>query len=205
MFDFLFSQYKDYSTLFLVLEIVAVAFGIISVFYAKKNNILVFPTGIISTAIFIYLLYNWELLGDMLVNIYYTVFSIYGWFAWSKNKNGDALQVSSLTKKDYVFTVSLFTISIIIVALLYTYCNKFTSVVAYLDTFTTALFAVGMGLMARRKIENWLVWIVANLISVPLYFYKGYTFTSLQYLIFTIIALYGYLEWRTILQHQIKK
>ncbi len=205
MFDFLFSQYKNYSTLFLVLEIVAVAFGIISVFYAKKNNILVFPTGIISTAIFIYLLYNWELLGDMLVNIYYTIFSIYGWFAWSKNKNSDALQVSSLTKKDYVFTVSLFTISIIIVALLYTYYNKFTSVVAYLDTFTTALFAVGMGLMARRKIENWLVWIVANLISVPLYFYKGYTFTSLQYLIFTIIALYGYLEWRTILQHQIKK
>lgn len=205
MFDSLFSQYKDYSTLFLVLEIVAVIFGIISVFYAKKNNILVFPTGIISTAIFIYLLYNWELLGDMLVNIYYTIFSIYGWFAWSKNKNSDALQVSSLTKKDYVFTVSLFTISIIIVALLYTYYNKFTSVVAYLDTFTTALFAVGMGLMARRKIENWLVWIVANLISVPLYFYKGYTFTSLQYLIFTIIALYGYLEWRTILQHQIKK
>ena len=144
MFDFLFSQYKEYSTLFLILEIIAVTFGIISVFYAKKNNILVFPIGIISTVIFIYLLYNWQLLGDMLINIYYTFFSIYGWVVWSKNTKGDTLQISSLNKKDFVFTIGLFAISIIIVALLYTYYNKFTSVIAYIDTFTTALFAVGV-------------------------------------------------------------
>ena len=80
IFDFLFEQYLGYDTCDIVLEIVAVIFGFLSVWYSKQNNILVFPTGMISTIIFVYLLLKWELLGDMMINAYYFVMSIYGWY-----------------------------------------------------------------------------------------------------------------------------
>ena len=82
------------------------------------------------------------------------------------------------------------------VFVVYQIFEMWTSWVAYVDTFTTALFFVGMWLMAKRKIENWIFWIIADIISVPLYFYKGFTFTSLQYLSFTILAIFGFLAWK---------
>ena len=85
---------------------------------------------------------------------------------------------------------------------LYRTFDRWTSWTAYVDTFTTAIFFVGMWLMARRKIEHWLFWIVGDLISIPLYFYKGLTVTSFQYIIFTIIALQGYRAWKQELSHQ---
>ena len=84
IFDFLFSQYTEYATTDIVLEIVAVVFGFLSVWFSKQNNILVFPTGMISTIIFVYLLLKWELLGDMMINAYYFAMSVYGWFIWTR-------------------------------------------------------------------------------------------------------------------------
>lgn len=200
MIDFFFSQYKTYSSLDIVLELIAVFFGLISVLYSKKNNILVFPTGIISTGIFIYLLWKWELLGDMTINFYYTIMSIYGWYHWSRKKNGQTefpiSWMNSLEKKSAIF---LFIITVIFIIFIYNFFDKFTSWTAYVDTFTTGLFFVGMWLMAKRKIENWIFWIVGDIVSIPLYFYKGYTVTAIQYLVFTIIAFYGYKEWKKIL------
>ncbi len=82
MLDLLFAQYKGYSFFFIILEITAVVFGIISVLFARKNNILVYPTGLISTLIFIYILYNFKLYGEFIINIYYSVMSILGWYLW---------------------------------------------------------------------------------------------------------------------------
>ena len=200
MIDFLFSQYDGYSTLHIFLEITGVIFGLMSVWYAKKDNILVFPTGIISTTIFIYLLWEWKLLGDFTINIYYSIMSVYGWYHWSRKKEGETeFPIAHISKNEKAWAVGIFVLTTIVVVMIYTFFDKFTSWTAYVDTFTTGLFFVGMWLMAKRKIEHWVLWIVGDIISVPLYFYKGYTFTSLQYFIFTIIAFYGYIEWKKIL------
>jgi nicotinamide mononucleotide transporter len=195
--DFLFGQYKGYSTTDTTLEIIAVIFGFLSVLFSKNNKIWVFPTGMISTSIFVYLLLKWELLGDMMINGYYFIMSIYGWYVWTRKVDETHVtQISTTTKKEKKAAVIIFLATLVFVYLVYIYFDKWTSWVAYVDTFTTAIFFVGMWLMAKRKLENWIFWIVGDFISIPLYFYKGFTFTSFQYLGFTFIAIFGYLAWK---------
>ena len=197
MIDFLFSQYEDYSRVQIILEVIAVLFGLVSVWFAKKNNILVYPTGIVNTVIYIYLLYKWELIGDLLINIYYTTMSIYGWWLWSQKKENQVeYPIANVSKKEIGLGIVIFILTMLFVVLVYHFFNKFTSWTAYVDTFTTGVFFVGMWLMAKRKIENWMLWIIGDIVSIPLYFSKGYTFTSLQYVIFTVIAIYAYKEWK---------
>ena len=197
IFEFLFDQYKTYSTLDITLEIVAVIFGFLSVWFSKQNKIWVFPAGMISTLIFVYLLFKWELLGDMLINGYYFIMSIYGWYIWTRKVDKTHVnQISTTTFKEKKISIVLFTAALLFVFIIYQKFDKWTSWVAYIDTITTAIFFVGMWLMAKRKIENWIFWIVGDLISVPLYLYKGFTFTSFQYFGFTFIAIFGYLAWK---------
>jgi nicotinamide mononucleotide transporter len=197
LFDFLFSQYSGYNTLDIVLELVAGAFTIASVVYSKKNNVLVFPTGMICTAIFVYLLLKWGLLGDMIINGYYFIMSIYGWHLWTRKKDGKTvIPISKTTKKQHLISLGIFIITFVFVFIVYAAFDKFNHWSAYLDTVTTALFFVAMWLMAKRKIENWIYWIIGDIITVPLYFYKGLTFSSILYFVLTIIAIYGYLAWK---------
>ena len=197
IFNLLFGQYKTYSTLDITLEIIAVIFGFLSVWFSKQNKIWVFPTGMVSTLIFVYLLLKWALLGDLMINAYYFIMSVYGWYIWTRKVDATQVtQISTTTAKEKKLAVVIFLATLIFVYLVYNYNEKWTSWVAYVDTFTTAVFFVGMWLMAKRKIENWLFWIVGDLISVPLYLYKGFTFTSFQYFGFTFIAIFGYLAWK---------
>mgnify|MGYP000111746139 FL=1 len=197
IFEFLFDQYKTYSTLDITLEIVAVIFGFLSVWFSKQNKIWVFPAGMISTLIFVYLLFKWELLGDMLINGYYFIMSIYGWYIWTRKVDKTHVnQISTTTFKEKKISIVLFIAALLFVFIIYQKFDKWTSWVAYIDTITTAIFFVGMWLMAKRKIENWIFWIIGDLISVPLYLYKGFTFTSFQYFGFTFIAIFGYLAWK---------
>lgn len=199
LFELLFGQYSAYQSIDIGLEITAVVFGFLSVWYAKKNHIWVFPTGLISTSIFVYLLWKWVLLGDMMINAYYFVMSVYGWYVWTRKTNDQATPISQTNTKEKRTSFVVFIITLVFVYIVYQSAGKWTSWTAYVDTVTTAIFFVGMWLMARRKIENWIFWIVGDIISVPLYFHKGLTFTSLQYLIFTIIAIYGFLAWKHVL------
>jgi len=197
IFDFLFSQYAEYATLDIVLELVASVFTIASVWYSKKNNILVFPTGMVCTAIFVYLLLKWSLLGDMMINAYYFVMSIYGWYIWTKKDDKKKeTAVTRTSPKEHRLSVLIFLASAIFVYIVYITFDKIESWVSYVDMFTTGIFFVGMWLMAKRKIENWIYWIMGNIITVPLYFYKGLTFSSILYFALTIIAIYGYLAWK---------
>ena len=196
-FDFLFGQYASYNPIDVWLEIIAVIFGFLSVWYSKQNKIWVFPTGMISTAIFVYLLLKWELLGDMMINGYYFIMSVYGWYIWTRKVDATHVTpISRTTPKEKKLSVLIFIATLFFVYAVYTSFDKWTSWTAYVDTVTTAVFFVGMWLMAKRKIENWVYWIIGDIISVPLYFYKGFTFTSFQYLIFTFIAIAGYLAWK---------
>lgn len=197
IFDFFFAQYQGYSTSDIALEICAVIFGFLSVWYSKQNKIWVFPSGMISTAIFVYLLLKWELLGDMMINGYYFIMSLYGWYVWTRKVDDTHVtQITKTTPKEKKLAISIFIATLIFVYFVYQAFDKWINWVAYIDTVTTAVFFVGMWLMAKRKIENWLFWIVGNLISIPLYFYKGFTFTSFQYFGFTFIAIFGYFAWK---------
>ena len=197
--NFLFQQYGSYSQLDIGLEIFAVFFGFLSVWFSKNNNVLVFPTGLINTSIFVYLLFKWELLGDMIINAYYFVVSIYGWYYWTrKNSNNDFTPISRVNYNDKKIILVISILSAIFVSLMYTVFNKWSGLVSYIDILTTSIFFAGMWLMARRKIESWIFWIIGDIISTPLYLYKGLTFTSFQYFIFTFIAIAGYYKWKSI-------
>ena len=197
IFDWVFAQYQGTPAFLIIFEMIGVVFGFLSVWYAKKENILVFPTGIISTGIFVYILWVYGLLGDMLINAYYFSMSIIGWYLWTRKVDADHfIPITKTNWKEKKWSVFLFISAIIFVFLVYTFFDKFNSWTAYVDTLTTAIFFVGMWLMAKKKLENWVYWIIGDVISVPLYLYKGLIFTSLQYLLFTIIAIYGYMAWK---------
>ena len=202
--DQLFYQYSQYSNTDISLEIIAVFFGFLSVWFSKNNNILVFPTGMINTSIFVYLLLKWSLLGDMLINAYYFIMSIYGWYFWLKGTNNTVSPISKVSNTDIRIVVLLFISSSVFVSLVYTFFDKWETIVSYIDILTTAIFFAAMWLMAKRKVESWIFWIVGNIISVPLYLHKGLAFTSIQYFIFTVIAIAGYIKWKELYNKQIQ-
>ena len=202
--DQLFFQYSQYSNIDISLEIIAVFFGFLSVWFSKNNNILVFPTGMINTSIFVYLLLKWTLLGDMIINAYYFIMSIYGWYFWIKGTNNTVSPISKVSNSDIRIVVLLFISSSVFVSLVYTFFDKWETIVSYIDILTTAIFFAAMWLMAKRKVESWIFWIVGNIISVPLYLHKGLAFTSIQYFIFTIIAIAGYIKWKELYNKQIQ-
>ena len=202
--DQLFYQYSQYSNTDISLEIIAVFFGFLSVWFSKNNNILVFPTGMINTSIFVYLLLKWSLLGDMIINAYYFIMSIYGWYFWLKGTNNTVSPISKVSNTDIRIVVLLFISSSVFVSLVYTFFDKWENIVSYIDILTTAIFFAAMWLMAKRKVESWIFWIVGNIISVPLYLHKGLAFTSIQYFIFTVIAIAGYIKWKELYNKQIQ-
>ena len=176
-------------------EAIAVIFGILSVWYAKKENILVYPTGIISVLIYIYICFYAKLYADMGINFVYFVMSIYGWYMWSrKDEREKVLPISRCSKKGHI--ISAIMLVGFFISLSYFLTNYTDSNVPVIDSFTTAIFIVGMWLMALKKIENWIYWIIGDLISIPLYFYKDLALTSIQFTIFLVLAILGYIEWR---------
>ena len=178
------------------LEFLAATLGVFSVWFAKKNKVLVYPTGIISTLIYVLILFKSQLLGDLIINAYFFLMSIYGWFFWSKKDKGNFKnKISRMNLVESIFGLTVFIFSLFTIMYLYNVSNWQESYVSSIDTFTTAIFCSAMWFMARRKVEHWILWIIGDVISVPLYFYKGLYLTSIQYLIFTIIAILGFFTW----------
>ncbi|PKA97957.1 nicotinamide mononucleotide transporter [Flavobacteriaceae bacterium MAR_2009_75] len=197
IFDWLFAQYENTPNHIVVLELISVFFALLSVVYSKRENILVFPTGIIGTGIAVYILFVYGLLGDMLINAYYFIMSIVGWYQWTRKVDDDHyIPVTITTAKEKKWSVLLFLGTIFFVTLVYGVTDRFDTWTAYTDILTTAIFFVGMWLMAKKKLENWLYWIVGDIITVPLYLYKGLIFSAILYFVLTIIAIFGYLAWK---------
>ena len=182
------------------LEYIAVIFGIGSVIFSRMENILVYPVGMVNTAIYIYLYVTHGLYADASVNFYYTVMSIIGWRMWGRKKEGHtALKITKSTKKDWINAFIFFGICC---AILYLVLKNFTdSTVPQADAFTSAAAFTGMWLMNKKKVENWIWWIITDLASIPLNFYKHLVFTSFQYLVFLILAIMGYITWIKKVQH----
>lgn len=221
--DFFLEPYKTASTINIVLEFFAASFGVASVLFAKRENILVYPTGIISTVIYVYLLSQWNLFGDLIINIYYTLMSVFGWYMWSKviDDKKNHIPISKTNTNDKLKALGIFLFTSIFVIVVYRYYNtmpntlnfiesfkyafsnitsgsleKFRLAIPFIDAFTTGIFFAAMWLMALKKIENWTLWIIGNIASIPLYFVKGYGFTGVQYFIFLILAILAFKQWK---------
>jgi len=194
--------FNDYFDLFVqnlmqstLLEGIAVFTGLLSVWYAKKENIWVYPTGIISVLIYVYICFHAGIYADMGINAFYFIMSVYGWYKWTrKDQTNHYIPITTNTLKQQV--ASLFGAVVFFFILFYVLKNFTDSTVPYLDSITTAIFIIGMWLMALKKIENWIYWIVGDFITIPLFFYKGLVLTSFQYTVFLVLAILGYLEWR---------
>jgi nicotinamide mononucleotide transporter len=178
-----------------VIELIAVAFGLVCVWCMKKESILAYPTGIVNVIIYIFICFSAKLYAYAGINFFYAVMSVYGWYVWTrKNDNEETLRITRLSKKGIIINLSAIVVFFIILRILLTYFTD--SIVPTWDAITTAIYIIGMWLLARKKVENWIAWIIGDFISIGLFAYEKLYFTSFQYLVFTIIAIAGFLEWR---------
>ena len=201
LIDFFLDTYKTAPVFQIVLEAIAFFFGIISVYFAKKQNIWVYPTGLIATTITVYLLYVAGYFGDMAVNFYYSLMSLYGWYLWSRKKDGGSRPITRTSGSEKLIGVGMFLLTIVVIYVAYKGFGYEIKTENYLDIITAGIFFTAMWYMALKKIENWTLWIIGDLIAIPIFAYRGLGMLSLQYLIFTILAIQAYLEWRKILNN----
>ncbi len=184
------------------LEWIAVITGLLSVWFSMRENILVYPFGIVSVLIYVYLAFNYQLYADMGVNSYYFVMSVYGWYHWKDTKDSamDQIPITTNSSREWWISAGILIGSFLI--LVFVLMNFTDSDVPIWDATTTCFAITGMWLMAQKKLEHWLAWIITDLISIPLYFYKGLILTSVQFLIFTILAIAGYIAWKNSVKNQ---
>lgn len=203
--DFFINAYREAPTHLIILEAIAFVFGIASVWFAKKANILVYPTGIICTIITVYILYISEYFGDMMMNFYYSVMSIYGWWNWSRKKDNKLIvPITRTSIREKQIGILFFALTMLVTYLVYKAYNYDLQIPNYIDIVTSGIFFTAMWYMANKKLENWTLWIIADVITIPLYAYRGLGMLSLQYLIFTILAIQGYKQWKKSLNNNLQ-
>jgi nicotinamide mononucleotide transporter len=182
------------------LEYIAVFAGIISVWFSRKENILVYPTGLINTVIYTWLSFKKSLLGEASVNFYYTVMSIYGWILWSKrnDKREYIVHITCSDKRWWGYQLSFFAVFYMVLFFALSYLKKgfYPGIIPWADAFASATAFTGMWLMTKKKVESWWWWMATNIASIPLYFVKGLVFTSVYYIILLVMAVFGLIAWR---------
>lgn len=199
MCDYLFKPYEGYTYTQIVLESLAAFSGIVSVFFSVRKNVWVYPIGIISTVLYSYLLFHWGLFGEMMINVYYTVLSIYGWHRWLYSQESFTRQLNRIDTNIFLQWVSIFCVSLIAILTLYLVLQGSFSnltIIQCIDSITTSLFILAMYLMAQKRIEHWILWIVGNALAIYLFLVKGYAITAIQFLVFFLLACWGWLRWR---------
>ena len=181
-------------------EYIAVFAGVISVWFSRKENIWVYPTGLINTIIYIYLSFKFHLVGEASVNFYYTVMSVYGWWLWAKKdqQQRPVIHISFSDKKEWIQEIIFFLAFYVSLFFILTYLQRqyFPGAIPWADALASATAYTGMWLMARKKVESWWWWIGTNIASIPLYYVKGLVFTSVYYVVLLVLAVFGLIEWR---------
>lgn len=175
-------------------EWIAVIAGIMQVLLARVNNIWLYPAGIVSTTIYIYLMTSAGLYAESFLNLYYLIMSIYGWIHWLRKKSEPVLPITYTNEREWKISGAIVFIGWL---LMWQVLDKYTdSNVPLWDAWVSATAWAGMWLLAKRKIENWLLLNLSNLFALPLFIYKGLLLTSFLTLILFIVAIFGYIEWR---------
>jgi nicotinamide mononucleotide transporter len=187
------------------LEYIAVFSGIVSVWFSRKENILVYPTGLLNTIVYIYLSVKGSLFGEASVNLYYTIMSIYGWILWARrdDQHQPIVHITYSDKRWWIYQLSFFASFYTVTFILLTYLKRdfAPNAIPWGDAFASATAFTGMWLMTKKKVESWYWWIATNIASIPLYFIKQYVFTSVYYLILLVMAVFGLVEWRKRVAH----
>ena len=182
----------------LIIESIAVATGLLSVWYSKKINVLVFPIGIISVLLYVFIFIKNGLFANAVINFLYFVISVFGWWNWKKDNGQQTTdnrqQSESLTVTFLNTRQRLVTLAIVLVLL---FVSKIFSsdTTTFLDYLTGVLGLGGMLLTALKKVENWVLYLLCDIILIPLCIYNGLYLTVLQYIIYAIIAVMGYISW----------
>lgn len=196
MFETIINQYRNIPNWQISIEIIVFIFGILSVYFAKKENILVYPTGLIATILSVYIMYYAKYYADMSINIYYTIMSFYGWYVWKKGENSKQLSITRTNLKEKIIGIILFIITAFVCVLIYKLFDYKIQFNNYLDIFTTSLFFTAMWYMAKKKLENWTLWIIGDALVVYIFFDRQLYIIAFQYIIFTILAISAYIEWK---------
>jgi nicotinamide mononucleotide transporter len=195
----IYQQFIDGIKQTTLIEYIAVFTGIASVWFSRIENILVYPVGLISTIIYIWLSIKGQLLGEASVNLYYTIMSIYGWIIWAKRDNAKhhLLQISFSNRRWQLYQLLFFAAFYLAIFFSLTYLKRSFApgVIPWADAFASATAFTGMWLMTKKKVESWYWWIATNIASIPLYFVKNYAFTSVFYFVLLIMAVFGLIEW----------
>lgn len=184
------------------LELFAALLGITSVWYARKENILVFPFGIANVLIYIYICFTARLYANAGINAVYLISNIYGWYMWARtDENSQTLQISRNKPMQNIISWMAVVLIYIAVFFILRYVNRadaqyMKSYLPYIDLFNAAFFLVATILMAVKKLENWQFWIIGNIVSIPIFASQGLYFTSGQYTVFLVLAILGWKEWK---------
>ena len=182
----------------LIIETIAVATGLLSVWYSKKINVFVFPIGIISVLLYVFIFIKNGLFANAVINFLYFVISVFGWWNWVKDngqqttdnsRQSDSLSVTFLNKRQRVLTLAI-VIILLFISKIFT-----ADTPTFLDYFTGVLGLGGMLLTALKKVENWVLYLLCDIILIPLCIVNGLYLTVLQYIIYAIIAVMGYISW----------
>ena len=178
------------------LELTAVAFGLVCVWFMKKESLLAFPFGIVNVLIYVYIFYAARLYANAGINGFFFVMSVYGWYNWTrKDSNDDTIRITRSSKQELLLNALAGIIFFFIIRLV---LIRFTeSSIPSWDAATTAVYIIAQWLLSRKKIENWILWISADTVMIGLCAWEGLYFSSFQYLVFTIIAILGFREWKT--------
>lgn len=178
-----------------VIELIAVGFGLASVWLVKKEVVWAFPVGAVNVLIYVLICFSARLYAYAVINVFYFLMGMYGWYNWiRKTGSDDRVPITACRNKERWLYAALILVFFIAIYLILT---KFTdSTIPLWDAVTTAIYIIAMWLMARKKIEHWLLWIIGDLVSIWLFAYEKLLFSSFQYLVFTLIAIFGWLEWR---------
>jgi nicotinamide mononucleotide transporter len=180
-----------------LIEWLAVGFGVSEVLLAKKNSIWLYPTGIISIVLSMFLLLNVKLYAETLLSIYYLVMSVYGWIIWKKRKQDGENQVSWSSNKELTIAVL---ISVIGFGVLYLVLRHYTdSDVPVFDAFVSSTAWAGMWLLAKRKIENWIFLNISNIVAIPLLFHKKLPLMACLTTFLFTVAIFGFFDWKKII------
>ena len=182
------------------LEAIAVVTGIISVYLLTRERIEAWFFGLITVSIYVYIFYQTRLYSDMILHIVYVVLNVYGWYSWKFGGAREAGILPTLLSRPK----RMIWIMVIIIGFLIwgTLMKNYTDAdFAYIDAFTTVTSLVAQWFLAKKKIENWILWMVVNVISIVLYYVKGIYLTSGLYVVYLFLAISGYLSWKKNLVH----
>ncbi|MBP3331047.1 MAG: nicotinamide mononucleotide transporter [Tidjanibacter sp.] len=186
-----------------ILELIGVVVGLIYLYLEYHANIWLWAANIVMPAIYIFVYHDAGFYADMGINIYYLIISIYGWYKWRFVKTKRVEKEVPITHTPIKMILPLIVVTIaVFVAICYVLINFTDSTVPYGDSFTTAVSIVGMWMLARKFVEQWLVWLVVDVVCVALYVYKGLYPTAGLYALYSAIAVVGYVKWLKLMKQQ---